>query len=90
MILVNEIRKIIHTSNTIGLESLQETSVVRLKGWLFSYYTSINDIKAYNKINKRALEFHDRISLQIIDKGIELREQILEQFKTFRNKDQDR
>ena len=72
VILVNEIREIIHTSNTISLESLQAMSVGQLKGWLFLRYTSVNDIKAYNKINKRALEFCNRISLQIIDEGIEL------------------
>ena len=60
--------------------------VAQLKGWLFSYHTNNNNVKVYERINQRSLDFRNKITKQITDEGIELQEQILEQFEKFKNR----
>ena len=53
-------------------------TTAQLKGWLFKFYSKQGNLEAYNNINKRTLEYRDKINKGISEEGYILRKRVLQ------------
>ena len=61
----NEIRNIL-ANNKIHIDfDLKRASTAQLKRWLFNFYSRNSNIEAYNNINKRTIEYRNKINRRI-------------------------
>ena len=61
-------------------------TTVQLKGWLFEFYSKQGDLEAYNNINKRTLEYRNKINNRISEEGYILYKRILQLEDEFSSK----
>ena len=82
----NEIRKVT-SSYRIQLDiNINKITTAQVKGWLFEFYSKQGNIEAYNNINKRTLEYKNKIDNGISEEGYILRKRMLQLEDEFSSK----
>ena len=61
-------------------------TTAQLKGLLFEFYSKQGDLEAYNNINKRTLEYRNKINNGISEEGYILCERMLQLEDEFSSK----
>ena len=74
----NKIRRVT-SSYRIQLDiNINKMTTVQLKGWLFEFYSKQGNIEVYNNINKRTLEYRNKINNRISEEGYILHKRMLQ------------
>ena len=74
----NEIRLILINHNKLEQNiDIEKASIAQLKGWLFKYYSKLNNLEAYHNMNKHIIVYKEKINKGISEEGYILWEQML-------------
>ena len=61
VILLDDYSLLVSENKIAPITNIEKLQVPRMKGWLFSFYSLIDDFNQYDRINYRLLEYQDNI-----------------------------
>ena len=83
IITLGEVNKLPSPYNSLSLNQIKKLSNGELKGLLFEYHLSSNNIESYKQINIRSQYYLMKLNQSILEEGFTLWEEIFEQNKVF-------
>ena len=77
-VLLSDDYSLLVSENKIApITDINKLQVLQMKGWLFSFYSLIDDFDWYDRINHRSLEYQDNIRDAVSVENIALRNSMI-------------
>ena len=72
-----EYKSLVSSKQVVAIADVTTLTTLKIKGWLFNYYSILGDYKRYEQVNSRLKSYLGKVKYFISSKEIDFRNSIL-------------